>query len=157
MLGGMGWVCVKRGGAGAWFEARHFYLIKLIRAACYMGRFCFCPLHAHMWLAEALVKPMFALAIASNRVPALNKAFKEHLGLDNMFAEVQSDQGTGKVWKPISFKAFECHLFTLSAVEKVLHQVWPDHDEPQAESASKAKSCTSASKAKPGGYRKNKK
>ena len=120
-----------------------------------MGRFCFCSLHAHMRLTEALVKPMFARAIASNRVPALNKAFKEHLGLDNMFAEVQSDQGTGKVWKPLSFKAFECHLFTLSAVEKVLHQVWPDHDEPQAEPASKAKSEASAAKAKRGRSGKN--
>jgi hypothetical protein len=121
-----------------------------------MGRFCFSSLHAHMRLTEALVQPMSARAIASNRIPALNKAFKEHLGLDNMFAEVQSDQGTGKVWKPISFKAFEYHLFTLSAVEKVLHQVWPDHDEPQVEPASKAKSGASASKAKPGGSHKNK-
>jgi len=96
-------------------------------------RFCFCSLHAHMRLTEALVKPMFARAIASNRVPALNAAFRQHLGLENTFAEVQSDQGSGKVWKPISFKAFECHLFTLGAVEKVLQQVWPEHDEPISE------------------------
>jgi hypothetical protein len=102
---------------------------------CQLGRFCFCSLHAHMRLTEAMVKPLFARAIASNKVPALNAAFKQHLGLDNVFAEVQSDQGSGKVWKPVSFKAFECHLFTPSRMELVLQQVWPDHDAPQAAEA----------------------
>ena len=58
-----------------------------------------------MRLTEALVKPMFARAIATKRVNALNAAFKQHLGLDDIFAQVQSENSPGKLWKPISFKA----------------------------------------------------
>ena len=53
------------------------------------GRFCFCSLHAHMRLTEALVKPLFARAISTNRVNALNSAFKKHMGMDEAFAQVQ--------------------------------------------------------------------
>jgi hypothetical protein len=61
-----------------------------------------------MRLTEAIVKPMFARAIATNRVKALNEAFKQHLGLEDVFAQVQSEHGSGKVWKPVTFKAYEC-------------------------------------------------
>ncbi len=56
-----------------------------------LGRFCFCSLHAHMRLTEAIVKPMLARAISTNRVEALNEAFKQHLGLEDVFAQVQSE------------------------------------------------------------------
>jgi hypothetical protein len=91
------------------------------------------------------VKPMFALAIASHRVPALNAAFRKHLGLEDTFAEVQSDQESGKVWKPVSFKAFKCHLFTQEAVAHIVHQVWPDGKEPAAKPASGAQSSAAQS------------
>ena len=92
-----------------------------------------------MRLTEAIVKPMFARAIATNRVKALNEAFKQHIGLEDVFAQVQSEHGSGKVWKPVTFKAYECRLFSEmlketgtrpqeSAVERVVHQVWPDAD-----------------------------
>jgi uncharacterized membrane protein len=90
-----------------------------------------------MRLTKALVKPMFARAIATKRVNALNAAFKQHLGLDDMFAQVQSENSPGKLWKPVSFKAFECRLFSKTlaatdtrpeepAINRVVHQVWPD-------------------------------
>ena len=104
---------------------------------CPCGRFCFCSLHAHMRLTEALVKPMFARAIATNRVKALNSAFAEHLGIDGAFAQVQSEHGSGKVWKPVSFHGYECRLFSKMlketatrpyepAIDRVVHEVWPD-------------------------------
>lgn len=65
-----------------------------------------------MRLTEALVKSMFARAISSNGVKALNSAFKKHLGLDEAFAQVQSENGSGKVWKPVGFHGFECRLFS---------------------------------------------
>ena len=119
---------------------------------CPCGRFCFCSLHAHMRLTEALVKPMFARAIATNRVKALNSAFEAHLGIDGAFAQVQSEDGSGKAWKPISFHGYECSLFTKMlketatrpyepAIDRVVHEVWPDSGqavplEPQARSIS---------------------
>jgi hypothetical protein len=92
-----------------------------------------------MRLTEAIVKPMFARAISTNRVKALNEAFKQHLGLEDVFAQVLSEHGSGKVWKPVTFKAYECSLFSAmlnatatrpqeSAIERVVHQVWPDSD-----------------------------
>ena len=98
-----------------------------------------------MRLTEALVRPMFARAIASHRVPALNAAFHKHLGLENTFAEVQSDQGSGKVWKPVSFKAFECHHFTQQAITRILHQVWPDDEARAAKPAAGAQSSATQS------------
>ena len=44
-----------------------------------------------MRLTEAIVKPMFARAISTNKVKALNEAFKQHLGLEDVFAQVQSE------------------------------------------------------------------
>jgi hypothetical protein len=101
-----------------------------------------------MRLTEALVKPMFARAMSTNRVKALNSAFKKHLGLDEAFAQVQSENGSGKVWKPVGFHGFECRLFSKKldqnttrprepAIDRVVHEVWPDLDqtvqlEPQA-------------------------
>ena len=115
---------------------------------CLFGRFCFCSLHAHMRLTEALVKPLFARAISTNRVNALNSAFKQHMGLDEAFAQVQSENGSGKVWKPVAFHAYECRLFSKMlnatatrpqehAIDRVVQEVWPDSDqarplEPQA-------------------------
>ena len=113
----------------------------LTRAVCVLcGRFCFCSLHAHMRLTEALVKPMFARAISTNRVKALNSAFEAHLGLDGVFAQVQSEHGSGKAWKPIGFHAYECHRFSKMlvatatrpyepAIDRVVHEVWPDSDQ----------------------------
>ena len=65
-----------------------------------------------MRLTEAIVKPMFARAISTNRVKALNEAFKQHLGLEDVFAQVQSEHGSGKVWKPVTFKAYEYRWFS---------------------------------------------
>ena len=111
---------------------------------CPFGRNCFCSLHAHMRLTEALVKPMFARAISTKRVPELNSAFAKHLGLDGAFAQVQSEHGSGKVWKPVGFHGFECRLFSKvlkahgkrpeeAAIDRVVHEVWPDSDSDQAE------------------------
>jgi hypothetical protein len=101
-----------------------------------------------MRLTEALVKPLFARAISTNRVNALNSAFKQHMGLDEAFAQVQSENGSGKVWKPVAFHAYECRLFSKMlnatatrpqehAIDRVVQEVWPDSDqarplEPQA-------------------------
>ena len=107
---------------------------------CPFGRFCFCALHAHMRLTEALVKPMFARAIATNRVRELDFAFEKHLGLGGTFAQVQSEHGSGKVWKRVGFRAYECRLFSKvlkesatrpqePAIHRVVHEVWPDSDQ----------------------------
>ena len=69
----------------------------------------------------------------------------KHLGLENTFAEVQSDQGSGKVWKPVSFKAFECHNFTQQAITRILHQVWPDDEARAAKPAAGAQSSATQS------------
>ena len=105
-----------------------------------------------MRLTEALVKPLFARAISTNRVNALNLAFKKHMGMDEAFAQVQSENGSNKVWKPVSFHAYECHLFSKMldatatrpaehAIDRVVQEVWPDSDEaaplkPQATTSS---------------------
>lgn len=106
-----------------------------------------------MRLTEALVKPLFARAISTNRVNALNSAFKKHMGMDEAFAQVQSENGSNKVWKPVSFHAYECHLFSKMldatatrpaehAIDRVVQEVWPDSDEaaplkPQATTSSR--------------------
>ena len=95
-----------------------------------------------MRLTEALVKPLFARAISTYRVNALNSAFKKHTGMDEAFAQVQSENGSNKVWKPVSvaFHAYECHLFLKMldatatrpkkhAIDRVVQEVWPDSDE----------------------------
>ena len=106
-----------------------------------------------MRLTEALVKPLFARAISTNRVNALNLAFKKHMGMDEAFAQVQSENGSNKVWKPVSFHAYECYLFSKMldatatrpaehAIDRVVQEVWPDSDEaaplkPQATTSSR--------------------
>jgi uncharacterized membrane protein len=115
-----------------------------------------------MRLTEALVKPLFARAIATSRVNALNAAFRQHLGLDDTFAQVQSEHGSGKVWKQVSFKAYECRLFSKTlaatatrpqepAIERVVHQVWPDGEQAEQQTCSGTSSKKLAASGKRGG------
>jgi hypothetical protein len=87
---------------------------------------------------------MFARAISTNRVKELNLAFKAHMGIDDAFAQVQSEQGSGKVWKPVAFHGFQCSLFSKTlnhtatrpqepAINRVVHEVWPDSKSFRAE------------------------
>ncbi len=86
------------------------------------------------------MKPLFARAISTNRVNALNLAFKKHMDMDEAFAQVQLENGSNKVWKPVSFHAYESHLFSKMldatvtrpaehAIDRVVQEVWPDSDE----------------------------
>ncbi len=62
--------------------------------------FVFCALHAHMRLAEALVKDLFGRAIEgfeAQRVQKLSQAFKTHLGLEQKFVRSDKTKGWNKV------------------------------------------------------------
>jgi len=91
-----------------------------------------------MRLTESLVKVMFGRAVQSNKtVAALNNAFTQHLGVQEKFKQVQKE-GNKKAWQKISFTGYECLKFSKklaptntrpaeSAIERVLHEVWPKH------------------------------
>ena len=101
--------------------------------------FCFCGLHAHMRLTESLVKVIFGRAIPS-KVNQLNTAFKEHLGVQEKFKKVQTVGKNKGGWQKVSFTGYECLNFSKtlkktdthveeSAIERVLHEVFPKHEE----------------------------
>ncbi len=111
------------------------FSIKLV--VCPFGRFCFCSLHAS------------DRGVGEANVSTGNFHQQGHLGLDEAFAQVQSENGSDKVGKPVGFHGFECCLFSKRlnqnatrprepAIDRVVHEVWPDLDqtaqlEPQAE------------------------
>ena len=104
-------------------------------------RYCFCALHAHMRLTEALVKPLLDAADGTGRVGRLQNSFLEHAGLSNIFT-LEDKKVTGTVekkYKPISFKAWQCWklLKTLPpdnakalpqelAIVRIIRDMWPD-------------------------------
>ena len=99
--------------------------VQLERAAC-----CFCALHAHMRLTEALVKDMFGRAIDSGKVPQLRQAFKTHLDIQDRFVRNEGKRG----WKKVSLYGYECWRFAQdsdvegqSKIERVIREVWGEH------------------------------
>ena len=73
----------------------------------YTGRYCFCALHAHMRMSEALIKPLFDHAEAQGRIPQLNASIHKHCGLEDHFKQAENEGGGGSHWLPIAFKAWQ--------------------------------------------------
>ena len=92
-----------------------------------------------MRLTESLVKVIFGRAIPS-KVNQLNTAFKVHLGVQEKFKKVQTVGKNKGGWQKVSFTGYECLNFSKtlkatdthveeSAIERVLHEVFPKHKE----------------------------
>ena len=105
------------------------------------GRYCFCALHAHMRLTEALVKPLQDSADAAGKIATLKGAFAKHAGLHKLFEkdEVKVNAGGEKRYKPIAFKAWQAWRLIKQlppdsaqglpgelAIVRILREVWPD-------------------------------
>ena len=100
-----------------------------------------------MRLTESLVKVIFGRAVqCRSKVAALNSACTQHLGVQEKFKKVQAEGKKRGGWQKISYTGYECQRFSKmleatsnrpveSAIERVLHEVWPKHAANESEQA----------------------
>jgi hypothetical protein len=112
------------------------------QSCCRLGRFCFCSLHAHMRLTEALVKPMFARAIASHREFLLSmQPFVSIWAWKTRLQKCSQIRGQGKYGSRCRSRPSSATLL----LKKLSHALWPDGEEPAAKPASGAQSSAAQS------------
>ena len=98
-----------------------------------------------MRLTESLVKVIIGRALPS-KVKELNTAFTTHLGVQDKFKKVQTEGKNKGGWQKVSFTGYECLNFSKtleatdtnekeSAIERVLHEVFPKHEKDLAADA----------------------